>query len=66
VPITVSEKFESRRSTKGENPSAELVYTVRGTDDDLAARSAAESESPATYDDLPRRTVSVEPVGFEL
>ena len=66
MPITVSEKFESRRSTKGENPSAELVYTVRGTNDDLAARAAAEAESPANYDGLPRQTVSVEPVGFEL
>lgn len=66
MPITVTEKFESRRSTKGDNPSAELVYTVRGTNDDLAARSAAEAESPATYDGLPRQTVSVEPVGFEL
>ncbi|MCC5786694.1 MAG: hypothetical protein JJU33_08345 [Phycisphaerales bacterium] len=66
MSIAVTEKFESRRSTKGSpqnNPSAELVYTVRGTTDDLAARSAAESESPATYDGLPRQTVSVEPVG---
>lgn len=66
MPIIVTEKFESRRSTKGDNPSAELVYTVRGTNDDLAARSAAEAESPDTYDGLPRQTVSVEPVGFEL
>lgn len=69
MSIVVTEKFESRRSTKGppeNNPSAELVYTVRGTNDDLAARSAAENESPSTYDGLPRQTVSVEPVGFEL
>lgn len=66
MPITVTEKFESRRSTKGDTPSAELLYTVRGTNDDLAARSAAEAESPSTYDGLPRQTVSVEPIGFEL
>lgn len=66
MPITVTEKFESRRSTAGDNPSAELVYTVRGTDDDLAARAAAEAASPGTYDGLLRQTVSVEPVGPEL
>jgi len=66
VPITVTEKFESRKSTKGDNPSAELVYTVRGTNDDLAARAQAETTSPATYDAMPRQTVSVEPVGDEL
>ena len=43
MPIVVTEKFESRKSTKGDNPSAELVYTVRGTNDDLAARNAAET-----------------------
>lgn len=48
MAITVTEKFESRKSTKGDNPSAELVYTVRGTNDDLAARNAAETTSPAT------------------
>lgn len=66
MPITVTEKFESRKSTKGDNPSAELVYTVRGTNDDLAARNAAETTSPATYDSQPRQSVSVEPVGDEL
>lgn len=63
MPITVTEKFESRRSTTGDSPSAELGYTVRGTNDDLAARSAVESASPTTYDNLPRQAVSVEPVG---
>lgn len=65
MPITVTEKFESRRSTTGDNPSAELGYTVRGTDDDLAARTAIEAASPATYDNLPRQAVAVEPVGPE-
>ena len=63
MSITVTEKFESRRSTTGDNPSAELGYTVRGTEDDLAARTAVESASPTTYDNLPRQAVAVEPVG---
>ena len=65
MPITVTEKFESRRSTTGDNPSAELGYTVRGTEDDLAARTAVEAASPTTYDNLPRQAVAVEPVGPE-
>lgn len=69
MAVTVTEKFESRRSTKAtgtSSSSAELVYTVRGTGDGLAARDAAETESPGTYDGLPRQSVSVEPVGNEL
>ncbi len=69
MAITVTEKFESRKSTKGDNPSsssAELVYSVRGTNDDLAARNQAKNTSPATYDGMPRQSVSVEPVGDEL
>jgi len=56
VAITVTEKFESRKSTKGDNPpssSAELVYTVRGTNDDLAARNAAETTWIPTRTDNP-------------
>lgn len=63
------EKFESRRSTKATQAtqsSAELGYVVRGTDDDLAARAAAESAAPAVYDGLPRQSVQVEPLGPQL
>ena len=66
MPVTVTEKLESRRSTTGDNPSAELVYTVRGTDSDMTARSQAEATSPATYDGMPRQSVTVEPIGHEL
>ena len=34
MPIEVREKFDSRRLTKGQNPSAELAYIVLGTDDE--------------------------------
>jgi hypothetical protein len=63
VPLTVTEKLESRRSTTGDNPSAELVYTVRGTDSDMTARSQATTASPATPDGSPlfaRRWVHTE------
>lgn len=66
MPLTVTEKLESRRSTTGDNPSAELVYTVRGTDSDMTARTQATTASPATYDGMPRQSVTVEPIGHEL
>ena len=66
MPVIVTERLESRRSTTGENPSAELVYTVRGTDSDMTARSQAETASPASYDGMPRQSVTVEPIGHEL
>ena len=66
MPITVEERYDSRTSSAGEGPGAELLYVVKGTDDDLAARAALEAAAPATYDGLPLRTVRIEPVGPEL
>ncbi len=69
MAVEVYEKFESRRSTKANLPSqssAELGYIVRGTADDLAARSAAQESSPATYDGLARQNVQIEPLGPQL
>ena len=63
MPIEVREKFDSRRLTKGQNPSAELAYVVLGTDNDIDARDALEDEAPTTYDGLPRQSVSIEPLG---
>lgn len=73
MPVEVVEKFESRLVTTGTNPSVELRYTIRGTDDDVEARGALVANSPALYDPwgggllfLPRDTVSVQPVGEML
>lgn len=70
MSVEVVEKFESRLVTTGANPSVELRYTIRGTDDDVEARNALVANSPALYDPwgggllfLPRDTVSVQPVG---
>ena len=69
MPVEVFEKFESRRSTKANQvsqSSAELGYIVRGTADDLVARNAAQTASPATYDSLARQNVQIEPLGPQL
>jgi len=73
MPVTVDEKFESRLVTTGQNPSAELRYNVRGTNDDVQARSALAAAAPAGFDlfgtglvFLPRETVTIQPAGDRL
>ena len=70
MPVEVVEKFESRLVTTGTNPTVELRYTIRGTNDDIEARSALAANSPALYDPwgsglvfLPRNTITIQPVG---
>jgi len=62
MAITVTEKPDSRPSSDGQDASAELLYTVRGTADDAAAKAALASEAPTTHGDLVRQTWGVEPV----
>jgi hypothetical protein len=69
VPVEVFEKFESRKSTKANQTAqstAELGYIVRGTDNDIAARDAAQAASPGTYDTIPRQSIQIEPIGPQL
>ncbi|MBK9128174.1 MAG: hypothetical protein IPM13_10280 [Phycisphaerales bacterium] len=68
--ITVSERFDSRQVTTGQNASVELRYTVRGTNDDVEARAAVADAAPTMYDPwgggtlfLPRESITVQPVG---
>ncbi len=70
MAVEVEEKFESRHGTTGQNPSVELRYVIRGTNDDVEARNALVASSPAAYDPwgsglfyLPRESVTVESVG---
>ena len=67
MPITVVEKWESRRHVEGENASTELVYLIAGTDDDLAAKTALRDGSYTIYDGLVRRSYSIdERIGEEM
>lgn len=73
MPTTIYEKFDSRVVTMGQDPSAELRYSVRGTDDDYSARVAVQAGSPIAFDVyndgslvLWRESISVEPVGGEV
>ena len=70
MPITIHEKFDSRLVTMGNDPSAELRYVVRGTNDDYSARVTVQAGSPIAFDVyndgtlvLWRESISLEPVG---
>jgi len=62
MAIEVSEKWESREATTGDIPSVELIYVIRGTDDDLAARAALAATSPTIYAGLVRQSLHLERV----
>ena len=66
MPIVIEEKFDSRLSVAGDNPSVELRYIVFGTSDDLAAKSELATASPSTYDDLPRQSIQIEPLANDI
>ena len=66
MPTTVTEKFESRQATMGDNESVELAYNIAGSDDDVEVRSALLAASPVWYCNLVRQSATTEPVGEKL
>jgi hypothetical protein len=61
MPITVTERPDSRPSEEGERKSQERRYNVIGTDDQAEANAALAAAAPATLDGLARLGVRVEP-----
>ena len=73
MPVTIEEHFDSRHVTNGDSPSAELRYTIRGTNDYGEAMIAMITQTPTTFDingdgswHLPRANVSIDPLGDRL
>lgn len=65
MTIAVYEKYDSRDTTIGdESESVELKFVIRGTDDDIAARSALLAASPVLYANLIRQTAQITPIGY--
>ena len=60
MSITVSEKWESRETTGGKDPSVDLVFIVKGTSDDIAAGDALLNNSPLVYNNLARLSAHLE------
>ena len=66
MPITVSEKWDSREGTTGDGASTDLRYIIRGTDDDTAARDALVANSPAFYNLLIRQSAHIARLGEDV
>ena len=60
MPITCTEKPDSRQYTEGQ--SAELIYTVRGTADEAAAMTSLKATAPTSFQGLVRQLPGVEPI----
>jgi hypothetical protein len=66
MSIIIEERFESRKTTSGDEPAVTLSYWIKGTDDNLTARAYLATAAPLTYDGLVRKTYTVEPIGHLL
>ncbi|NIA06901.1 MAG: hypothetical protein GWP14_04550 [Actinobacteria bacterium] len=60
MPVTITENIESRQISAGE--SAELAFTVRGTDSESVAISELGYAAPLEFLELADRAISIEPV----
>jgi|YNPBryantNP2012_1023418.scaffolds.fasta_scaffold00064_8 hypothetical protein len=66
MAIIVKEKWNSRQSTTGDNPSVDLIFVARGTDDDIAAKTAILAIAPVYYDGLVRQSLSIERIAEDV
>ncbi len=60
MPVTVTEKWESREQSAGEQPSVDLRFLVVGTPDDITAHSELIAQTPTTYNGLVRQSTHLE------
>ena len=63
MSITIDERFDSRGATESSDPTAELIYVVQGTDDDLQVRALVAATAPTTYAGLKRDNFTLETFG---
>jgi hypothetical protein len=61
MPLTFTEKLDSRKWVTGDSPSVELVYMLTGTSDDVSAKTLATNSTATTYEGLVRQSIEVQP-----
>jgi len=66
MAITIDEKFQSRPATGGENAQTDLIYILRGSDDEVALKAALVAATSFHYDGLWRKSWRVEQMGNQL
>jgi hypothetical protein len=63
MPVTVLEKWDSRDTTLAESSAVELRYLVAGTESDADVTNQVIAQSPASYNGLPRESVTFSRIG---
>jgi len=58
----IAEKHESRAATVADDPTATLLYVVRGTDDGADVRALVSATAPLVYEGLAFDSFSIDPV----
>jgi hypothetical protein len=60
MPVTVLERWDSRRISTGPDPRVELLFVVAGTEDEAEAQAALVAEAPGSYGGMPRIETGLE------
>lgn len=60
MSVIVTEKWDSREQSAGEQPSVDLRYLVLGTTEDIEAHSELIAQTPTTYSGLVRQSTHLE------
>jgi len=63
MPITITEKFDSREATVGESATIDLLYSIQGTEDDATVKLLVAATSPTAYAGLVRQSFRVAHLG---
>jgi hypothetical protein len=61
MPVTVIEKWDSRRTIAGDNPRHERLYVAIGSDNEQEIYDAVVADAPALYEGIPLRSIDIEP-----
>jgi len=61
MPLTLTEKLDSRKWTTGDNATVEMVYILTGTSDDVTAKTLIENSTASVYNGLVRQSIQIEP-----
>jgi len=61
MPLTLTEKLDSRKWNTGDNASVEMIYVLTGTSDDVTAKELIESSTAETYNGLSRQSINLDP-----
>lgn len=61
MPLTLTEKLDSRKWNTGDNASVEMLYILTGTSDDVTAKNLISSSTPTSHNGLTRQSIQIEP-----